>query len=156
IGSRSLEPQRMLCVVEARPREPLRARHLSAPEYPLVGHGGLDAAVLPHRAPESVEVPDGPAPQLLVALRIHPARAREPAHVLREIGPLHPLGARGPEQIAYFDHRNLQLIRESNQVPPPTGTATAPAVARRCGLPTSARAIAPAKHQAARVRNVGV
>ena len=67
--------------VQARAREPLRPRHLPRAEHSLVRSLRADFEELPHGRPESLEVGDGPPPELLVPGEREPSFPLEPAEV---------------------------------------------------------------------------
>src|SRR5262249_8689220 len=84
-------------VVEARPLEPLRARHLARGEGRSGLAVGLNPEVVPDRAPESLDVLDRPAPQRRVAVELEPALLPQPAHVGRQARALDLGGGGLPE-----------------------------------------------------------
>src|SRR5581483_3390367 len=61
--------------------------------------------VVPDRLPESLEVTDRPAPQLLVARQFAAALLLEPTHEGGEVRFPDPRRTRSPQQIALIHHR---------------------------------------------------
>jgi hypothetical protein len=78
----------VLGVVELRPRKPLGTGHLALGQYPPVGFRGLHAAVLPDGGPETLEVGDGPLPELGVIVEGEILLLFQPLHVVRDPGVL--------------------------------------------------------------------
>src|SRR5829696_4405037 len=72
-------------VVQLGSCKPLGPRHLTVSEYPLVGFGEFDAAVLPHRGPEVLHVGDGPFPEPAIVVEREALLPLQPGHVLGDL-----------------------------------------------------------------------
>ena len=97
--ARLLAAQHVLGVVQPGPGEPVRARHGPAAEDRGRRRRGLDAAVVPDRLPEAVQVGHRPAPQRVVAVELVPALAGEPPDERGDVGAGDPVRARRPQQV---------------------------------------------------------
>ncbi len=99
LGPAGLErpPQHVVGVVQGRAREPLRTGHASLAQHLVVGPGRADAAVVPDRGPEGLDLVDRPLPQRLVVGELQAALARQPFAITGQPGTRHALGRRGPQ-----------------------------------------------------------
>ncbi len=111
VRTAALMAQCMLCIIQQRAGEPLRAGHIAPAEDPLVRLGGLNSEIVPKRAPEAIQVIDRPLPQCRVGIEA-PAARRKPTKIMRQMRPLDALRARSPQQVAFLNrirHTHLSL-----------------------------------------------
>src|SRR6185437_10059240 len=94
---------------ETGAREPFGPGHGAASEDAAVWGGGLHFEVIPQRAPERLEIPHRPAPQLQVMAEGQPTLALEPAAEGRDVGMLDTRRTGCPEQVALFHCSSLSL-----------------------------------------------
>ena len=94
-----LAPQHVLRVVQPGAGEPLGTGHGPAAEDRGRRRRGLDAAVVPDRLPEAVEIGHRPAPQRGVAVEVEPALAGEPPDERGDVGAADAVRSRRPQQV---------------------------------------------------------
>src|SRR2546423_484040 len=101
IGFWPLAPQHVLRVVQPGPGEPLGPGHAPAAEDRGRRRRGLDAAVIPDRLPEAVEIGHGPAPQrgIAVTLKVEPPLAGQPPDERGDVGAGGAVRSRRPQQV---------------------------------------------------------
>ena len=94
---------------------------------------GLDAAVIPDRLPEAVQVGHRPLPQILVAVEAVPALEAELAGERRHVGALHPVRTRCPQQVTLAD---LNPLASSLHIADGATAGPCPAMCcpHKCGL----------------------
>ncbi len=101
--ARPFVTQNVLRVVQPGPGEPVGARHRPAAEHRRRRGRRLDAAVVPDRLPEAVEVGHRPAPQGGVVVETPPAFGGEPPREGGHVRAGHPVRTRRPQQVALAD-----------------------------------------------------
>ena len=107
---RVLAAEDVLGVVEAGAGEPLRAGHVGACQDGRGVAVGGDVEVVPDRAPEGLDVGDGPVPEAaVVAAEGEVALGFEPAHVGGHVRALDRLGRGLPELLAHERRRLLRV-----------------------------------------------
>ena len=94
-----LAAQHVLRVVQPGPGEPVGTGHGPAAENRRRRGRGLDAAVIPDRLPEAVEVGHRPAPQRVIAVEVKPALAGEPLDERGDVGAADAVRPWRPQQV---------------------------------------------------------
>ena len=108
-----LAADHVLGAVDQRTREPLGAGHLARSEHALVRHVRADFEEVPDRAPEPLEIGDGPAVELLVACEVVSALVPQPLDEAAELEPRAPVGRRRPEDLSLREH-DARSLRDEN------------------------------------------
>ena len=98
-----LVPQHVLGVVQPGAGEPVGTGHGPGAEDRRRRRRGLDAAVVPDRLPEAVQVGHRPAPEFGITAEAVSALPAEPADERGHVGPVNPVRARRPQQVALAD-----------------------------------------------------
>ena len=94
-----LAAQHVLCVVKPGPGEPVGAGHGPGAEDRCRPDRGLDAAVVPDRLPEPVEVSHRPVPQRVIAGEVEPALSGEPPGERGDVGAADAIRSWRPQQV---------------------------------------------------------